>query len=307
MPTKAEKTLRAYYNEVDPYAAQWLRNLMEEGWITKGDVDERSIEDVRPSDLTGYDRLHFFAGVGVWDYALNQAEWGRNKIWTGSCPCQPFSTAGKGAGFTDERHLWPAWFHLIEQCRPPVIFGEQVASQDGYAWLDLVQTDLEAADYAVGPVVLPAAGVGAPHIRHRIFFVADADGARLEGRGGMHGSSNERSAWARSVAGGMDDANGERRDREHALLRAEEVGRDACGVSETSWTGESCAAYPTNGFWRDADWLLCRDGKWRPVEPRSFPLVDRATARVGRLRAYGNAIVSEVAREFIAAYMECIP
>src|SRR5690606_18224574 len=173
MPIKADKNLRAYYNEIDPYAAQWLRNLMDEGWITKGDVDERSIEDVRPNDLTGYDRVHFFAGIGVWDYALNQAGYGRNKAWTGSCPCQPFSSAGKRDGFADERHLWPAFFHLIEQCRPSVVFGEQVASKDGLAWLDLVQADLEGAGYAVGAADLCAAGVGAPHIRQRLWWVAE--------------------------------------------------------------------------------------------------------------------------------------
>lgn len=74
-----------------------------------------------------------------------------------------------------------------------------------------------------------------------------------------------------------------------------------------------------NGFWRDADWLFCRDGKWRPVEPGTFPLVDGATARlgrvepgvarvassnrVGRLKGYGNAINAQAAAEFIRAYM----
>ena len=61
---------------------------------------------------------------------------------------------------------------------------------------------------------------------------------------------------------------------------------------------------PTNGQWRDADWLFCRDGKWRPVEPGTFPLAQGAPARVGRLRAYGNAIVPQVAAEVIGAYLE---
>ncbi len=60
----------------------------------------------------------------------------------------------------------------------------------------------------------------------------------------------------------------------------------------------------TNGFWRNADWLFCRDEKWWPVRPGSFPLANGVTARVGRLRAYGNAINAEAAKIFIAAYME---
>jgi DNA (cytosine-5)-methyltransferase 1 len=287
----------AYYNEVDPYAAQWLRNLIAAGHIAPGDVDERSIEDVRSDDLRGYTQCHFFAGIGVWSYAIRKAGWHDDRpAWTGSCPCQPFSTAGKGAGFADERHLWPAWFHLIEQCRPTVIFGEQVASADGYAWLDLVQTDMEAAGYAFGPVVLPAAGFGAPHGRHRIYFVADSNGEQFH-RGGNIGTRGGNEHPDGGAACGVGNPYGERCAWEHSLSRK----------SATSWAGKTCAAYPTNGFWRDADWLLFRDGIWRPVEPCSFPLVDRATARVGRLRAYGNAIVAPVAEEFIAAYMECKP
>ena len=261
----------AYYNEIDPYAAAWLRNLIDAEHIAPGDVDTRSIEDVTPDDIRGYTQCHFFAGIGVWSYALRRAGWPDSKpVWTGSCPCQPFSAAGKGAGFADERHLWPAWHYLIEECRPPVVFGEQVASKDGLGWLDLVQADMEAAGYALGPVDLCAAGIGAPHIRQRLWFVgerlADANDARLQRR-----SSAERGV--------------ERQDGQAAS-------RSASGIPS-----------PTNGHWRDADWLFCRDGKWRPVEPSTFPLAHGATSRVGRLRAYGNAIVAQAAEEVIAAYM----
>lgn len=156
----------AYYNEIDPNAAQWLRNLIAAGHIAPGEVDERSIEDVAPDDLRGFTQCHFFAGIGVWSYALRLAGRPDNKpVWTGSCPCQPFSSAGKSAGFDDERHLWPALFHLISERRPKLVFGEQVAGVN--AWFDLVQTDVEAVDYAFGLVPFPAAGVGAPHIRDR--------------------------------------------------------------------------------------------------------------------------------------------
>ncbi|MHB1372096.1 MAG: DNA cytosine methyltransferase, partial [Pseudomonadaceae bacterium] len=72
-------------------------------------------------------------------------------------------------------------------------------------------------------------------------------------------------------------------------------------------TGSITTAGAVNGFWANADWLACRDGKWRPVEPGTFPLAHGAPARVGRLRAYGNAIVAQVAQEVIGAYMECRP
>lgn len=172
----------AYYNEIDPYAAQWLRNLIAAGHIAPGDVDERSILDVAPDDLAGYVQCHFFAGIGVWGHALRLAGWPDDRpVWTGSCPCQPFSVAGVGSGMDDDRHLWPYWFHLIEQCRPRVVFGEQVEAAIRHGWLDLVQADMEGIGYACAPVGLPAAGVGAPHIRQRLWFVAHDDDDRREG------------------------------------------------------------------------------------------------------------------------------
>ncbi len=293
---------RAYYNEFDPYAAQWLRNLIAAGHIAPGDVDQRSIEDVKQSDLAGYTQCHFFAGIGVWSYALRRAGWADSRpVWTGSCPCQPFSAAGKGNGFADERHLWPAWFHLITQRGPTRVVGEQVASGDGLAWLDLVQTDMEAAGYAFGAFDLCAAGVGAPHIRQRLYFVADASGEGLQRRGGPECSfvePNRQAIALRNARGLSDAAYGAEFGSEPRAIIGELPQGNGGGVARDTRPG------PTNGFWRDADWLRCRDRKWRPVEPGTSPMVNGASARVGRLRGYGNAIVSEVAAELIRAYLD---
>ena len=332
--------MRAYYNENDPFAAGWLRNLISAGHIAPGDVDERDIRDVMPTDLAGFKQAHFFAGVSVWSLALRLAGWPDDRpVWTGSCPCQPFSAAGQGGGEADERHLWPAWFHLVRQCRPPVIYGEQVGSKAGLAWFDLVSADMEGSGYAVGANDSCSAGVGAPHIRQRLWFVAErlehsaSDGreerrAEPSGRGtvarcgslglghadsaGLEGFTGHGDGEAgRPVAtGSTPEADGARRvadaDGGHAraegLQRGGEHGqRPPDGGAGNGWPG------PVNGFWRDADWLHCRDGKWRPVRPGSFPLAHGVAARVGKLRAYGNAINPEVAAAFIAASMDPPP
>ena len=171
--------MSAYYNEHDPFAAAWLRELIADGLIADGKVDERDIQTLDPDDLRGFTQCHFFAGIGGWSLALRLAGWPDDRpVWTGSCPCQPFSAAVAQAGGTDPRHLWPTWYHLIRECRPPVVFGEQVESAVAHGWLDLVSDDLEREGYAVGAVGLPACSVGAPHIRQRLWFVAESGGVR---------------------------------------------------------------------------------------------------------------------------------
>jgi len=160
--------MRVAYNELDPFAAQWLRNLVAAGHIPAGDVLEADVRKLPVDAVRDARHAHFFAGVGMWAHALELAGWPSHAgapVWTGSCPCQPFSIARRGRGFDDERHLWPAWRNLIAECRPPVVFGEQVASPAGRAWLSVVRADMEALGYAVGAADLCAAGVNAPHIR----------------------------------------------------------------------------------------------------------------------------------------------
>ena len=201
----------AYYNEIDPFAAQWLRNLIAAGHIAPGVVDTRSIEDVTPNDLKGFTQCHFFAGVGVWSHALRLAGWPDDKpVWTGSCPCQPFSSAGKGKGFADERHLWPAFHWLLAQRRPVVVFGEQSGSANANDWIDTVQTDMESVGYAFGAVAFPSASVGAPHIRDRTYWVADScceriftqgSGEIAIAQGSAEGKERQQRVWPHSGPG----------------------------------------------------------------------------------------------------------
>ncbi|EPJ3071229.1 DNA cytosine methyltransferase [Pseudomonas aeruginosa] len=176
-------TTTAYYNEIDPYAAQWLRNLIAAGHIAPGDVDERSIEDVHPDDLKHYTQCHFFAGIGVWSLSLRRAGWPDDRpVWTGSCPCQPYSKAGKRLGFADPRHLWPSWSHLIRERRPPELFGEQSPEALVHGWFDLVQGDLEEAGYAAGAIHFAAASCGEPILRKRVYFAAKHLGEGAQGQ-----------------------------------------------------------------------------------------------------------------------------
>lgn len=345
-------TPSAYYNEIDPFAAQWLRNLIAAGHIAPGEVDERSIEDVTPDDLRGFTQCHFFAGIGVWSHSIRLAGWPDDRpVWTGSCPCQPFSAAGKGDGFADERHLWPHFFHLISERRPQHVFGEQVASGNANVWFDLVQADLEGMGYAFGLVPFTSAGIGAPHIRERAYWVANAHGVISDRRGDVRetgrdeysnggddvrladanydrqqpgcrtGSSRECAKQGNNIGGGgqnggLGNANKPRLERHFWNDGA--AGREGTTGPAAS-PGVHLRALEVNGFWRDADWLFCRDEKWRPVEPGTFPLVDGAAARmgrvepgvarvassnrVGRLKGYGNAINAQAAAAFIRAYM----
>lgn len=288
--------MSAYYNEIDPYAAQWLRNLIEAGHIAPGVVDERSIEDVKPDELMGYTQCHFFAGVGAWSLALRRAGWPDNRpVWTGSCPCQPFSSAGAGLAFADPRHLWPSFAWLIKQCAPPVIIGEQVASKAVEPWVDLVQADLEALGYAFGAVPFPSAGVGAPHIRDRLYWVADADSVRRpailgESYQGMDRRTYDQRTFAGFgfviQAGGLaDNLMQQRPRRQPGVGNVDDAhGRIESAAAATGLCGDMRPG-PTNGFWRSADWLGCRDGTWRPVEPIHVKMVDGDTGSMGHLRA----------------------
>ena len=287
--------MTAYYNEIDPKAAAWLRELIRVNAIAPGVVDERSIVDVKPGELSDFTQCHFFAGIGGWSYALRLAGWPDDRpVWTGSCPCQPFSAAGKAGGFADERHLWPDFYRLIRKLEPGVVFGEQVASPLGLGWLDSVLADLEASDYAGAAFDLCAAGVGAPHIRQRLYWVGHACGI---------GSGRHARAVPEPQAGAQGSVRRQSHEPEPSGADDWLGDSDGAGSQGRRERGDGPRERVTWPAGVECDWV--RTGAvWRPVEPGTFPLAHGVPARVGRLRGYGNAIVPQVAAEVIAAYME---
>lgn len=335
--------MTAYYNEFDPNAALWLQAAMDEGVIAKGVIDTRSIEDVRPDELIGFTQCHFFAGIGGWSIALRLAGWPDDKpVWTGSCPCQPFSAAGKGTGVNDPRHLWPAWFRLIQQRRPGTIFGEQVASAEvvgtqleasfalavqrgdyakangianklvklsgfGFAkrWLDGVAHDLENEGYAVGSAIIPACSVGAPHRRDRLWFVGNA-----KGRGRGYERQNKRALGAEinplANTSGVGDRGCMPDNRVSApkhVAYSSEPRLERYGGHEPEH-GAKGRQKPDGHFGEaDLQWVNCPDGKARPVKSGLCLLADGIPAKLRKaaLHGYGNAIVPQVAAEFIIA------
>jgi DNA (cytosine-5)-methyltransferase 1 len=307
-----------FYNDNCAYAVDWLRNLISAGHLPAGVVDDQDIERITPHAVEGFKECHFFAGIGGWPLALRLAGWPPGRpVWTGSCPCQPFSTAGKRKGTTDSRHLWPEFLRLIAECRPPTVFGEQVASKLGRKWLARVRFDLEALGYGVGAADLCGSCVGAPHIRQRLYWVADrvghADaGGRPEGEavprrppagpglpvppGGLGESGGERRQWGQGGAEGRlghgQDAG--RQQGPHGPVGLHEVPTGGLGQPHgtreaplsgvPAGPGAECTGGP--GFWNAYDLVYCRDDKFRRAQPGLQCLVDGASFRLadGRSR-----------------------
>lgn len=314
---------RAYYNEIDPFAADWLRELMRRGLIADGEIDTHSIVDVRAEDLAGFTRCHFFAGIGGWDYALQLAGWPSDRpVWTGSCPCQPFSLAGARQGFDDSRHLWPQFARLIKDASPATVFGEQVASATD--WLGLVRGDLDAMGYAVGAMPIEAASAGADHLRDRFWFVADRT-EQSQGRRRIYRSTEGaeeafgRQAPEELIGSGShvvplantarERCREARSDCERHAQRAARCGdtfnlahalsERGCGRhSERPDAGNAHASGET------IEWVTGADGKRRPVKSGLRLLAHGVPNRVGSLRGFGNAIDPRPASEFILSFLE---
>jgi DNA (cytosine-5)-methyltransferase 1 len=318
--------MRAYYNDTDEACAFVLRTLIARGVIPVGDVDTRSITEVSPDDLRGYRQVHFFAGGGLWPLAARLAGWPDDKeLWSGSCPCQPFSVAGKGRGADDPRHLWPDMFRLIGARRPATVVGEQVAGKAGLGWFDGVSADMEGSDYACRAVDIPACAVNAPHIRQRLYWIArglaNSYNSRPQGRGVLPERALEQPIGALGLGnaegfgrGGRahDEDGGWRQftpadsgSRCRVLEHAEGVGRGEGRAEYELRSGRS--AVPGTGRanpWHAAEWRTGADGKTRRAKPGVRLLAHGVPRRVDLLRIGGNAIVLPLAVEVIKALIE---
>lgn len=319
-------TARAYYNEIDPAAAHILRSLIVSGVIAPGEVDTRSIKDVQPDDLIGFTQCHFFAGGGLWSVAARIAGWPDDRsLWTGSCPCQPFSTAGRGGGTDDPRHLWPHFYRLIRARRPAVVMGEQVAGTPGYGWFDGVRADLAEESYASRAFDFPACSIDAPHQRNRLYWgaraLAHGDGAgpapvrrdigevgslsasqrRSEDDATVFGRSNGEAFERLSVAGNVGDRDGQGwQERQRDDVRGPWRWEEGRAVSEP----DRPLRTRNGSWWAGAEWIDCADGKTRRTKPGLPLLVDGLSGRVDLWRVGGNAILPEAAAEVIAAFID---
>lgn len=277
-----------FYNDIDPKCCAWTQELINAGLIPPGDVVCKSILDIKPHELEPYTQVHLFCGIAGWPYALRLAGWPDDRpIITASAPCQPLSCAGKRKGHADERHLWPALYALISECRFPVCIGEQTSGPDGREWLSGVRADLEGTGYAVGCADLCAASVSAPHIRQRLYWCAvrladcASRGLGIDGSApGQPGHADQRGEveWLADAEpqhdGSREPRPGRRRESPDdgaggGLGHASSNG-GATRISRPFSRNEGNPGEPDDAgdqqpFWSNSRWHACRDGKARRV------------------------------------------
>lgn len=192
--------------------------------------DSESFEDITTTDFTKYAK--------------------RIDILTGGFPCQPFSSAGKRQGTADDRYLWPEMLRAIRDIKPRFIVGENVRgllNWNGGMVFEQVLSDLETAGYETVPLLLPAAGVNAPHERYRIWFVAHAKGKRCKKDWCDFGRSEERN----SGDGGERTASDTRNDG-HSNQSRENRGTQKAVTSEQQgtdrqWNGSESSGVDVKG------------------------------------------------------------
>ena len=221
-----------------------------------------------------------FPGVKNYGDITKHGEWahtvGPVDLLTGGFPCQPWSLAGKRRGAEDDRHLWPAMLAVIATVRPAWVLGENVPGILGVEF-DKMLAGLESKEYSVQPIIVPACGVDAPHIRSRVWILANSDRPRLEKR--QEQSAREECAAAQRGGDDVPDAQ-----RILGPARWSPTSRQAA-----QWWPSS---EPGGHRWiSEAESGVCR-------------VVDGIPNRIQRLKGLGNSIVPHVAYEIIRSIPE---
>ncbi len=222
--------------------------------------------------------------------------YGKIDILTGGFPCQPYSSAGKRKGKDDERHLWPEMLRAIREISPRFVVGENVrglTNWNGGLVFEEVCAELESYGYQVAPVIIPACGVGAPHKRERIWFVAYADGAEQRN----YTRANDREAekvWRQNQGNvsrelsGYGDATYSKGVRFQKSIKVGKLERTRSKLTgkRTNWN-----QFPTQSPVCSGD-----DGLSGELDGITFP-----KWRNESIKAYGNAIVPQVAYQIFQA------
>jgi DNA (cytosine-5)-methyltransferase 1 len=228
-------------------------------------------------------------------------------ILTGGFPCQPYSTAGKRLGKEDDRHLWPEMLRVIREVRPKYVVGENVAgivSWNGGLVFDEVQTDLENEGYEVLPVILPACAVNAPHRRDRVWFIAYPNcfrnnTAKASKDGLWEQQSKEQPRNRRGV-----QINGPGNERTTANASGTGLGKQHPAtkpILERFGAGGSNATIPDWYRFPTKPAILGGDDGL----PTELDGITLSKWRKETIKAYGNAIVPQIAFQIFKAIQTC--
>ncbi len=265
-------------------AAQWMgwENVFHCEWNPFG---QKVLKHYWPNAISYND-------ITKTDFTIHR---GAIDILTGGFPCQPYSQAGKRLGKEDERHLWPEMLRAIREIQPVYVVGENVrglTNWNGGMVFDEVQSDLEAQGYEVLPFLLPACAVNAPHRRDRIWFVAYRNSNGLNERNGEYEiNTSERRFNALNDSQSISmHTNSSSESREYiGCERERQFDRSNCRNGINHWQN-----FPTQPPICGGD-----DGIPRNMDGITFPKY-----RQESIKAYGNAIVPQVALQIFKAIQE---
>ena len=234
--------------------------------------------------------------------------YGTVDIITGGFPCQPYSSAGKRLGKEDERHLWPEMCRARRELSPSFVVGENVrglTNWNGGMVFEEVCAELESIGYSVAPVIIPACGVGAPHRRERVWFVAYSDNNRhnpepseVSKKNGISGKHREKMG-SREFDGTIilrDASDANSTPTQCGNRKATEGRQDKGGRIKSLGFNMEWEKFPTQS-------PICGGDDGLPTE---LDGVTFSKWRAESIKAYGNAIVPQVAYEIFKAITKTI-